>query len=355
MMGTGRETRPWDSQVYAHHRDGAIMANHAWLGSPRGGRRKLQGTQSSLAEVVFPKNASTGSLMTPRQSSMTPRPSPNENEGDAGRGAGVKSGNDATLAQKRTFETKTIMGSVMLGRDVMCPSNSNMFKDIDSEYAGLKTRLKDLQKPFRQPGLSQNSVMDTIVYGRDVDFSGPSPTHDYFERYGDHAGERSENRMGKPFRKSGVSQTTVMDTMIYGRDIDGSGENPHAEYTKSLAREKRAGLQSYSKNRMDYPCHRFDLKHKPGLHMYSVIDHVVFGKDKDCHNAEAFINPNDEYAGVHSGAKIIKRPFVCSADPDIDFECEKSARADAGPGARQRDAALRHGAGAAAGPGVDAA
>eukprot|EP00933_Yihiella_yeosuensis_P056782 TRINITY_DN56207_c0_g1_i1.p1 TRINITY_DN56207_c0_g1~~TRINITY_DN56207_c0_g1_i1.p1 ORF type:complete len:416 (+),score=66.21 TRINITY_DN56207_c0_g1_i1:58-1305(+) len=129
------------------------------------------------------------------------------------------------MAMSSTVDT------LLLGRD-LDQSGDNPHEDFMKQYgsyAGMKSADKD-QRPFRRPGVAQSSVMDQIIYGRDLDFSGEDAYADFLKRFGHYAGKKSGNKVQKPFRKPGMSQASVVDGLIYNHDLDGSGDNPHEEF-----------------------------------------------------------------------------------------------------------------------------
>lgn len=136
------------------------------------------------------------------------------------------------------------LDTILLGRDFDMSGDDphKAFMEKYGSHAGVPSGSKQV-RPFRKPGVSLNSTMDTIIYGRDFDCSGDDPYESHMARFDkSHAGKISGNLTQRPFRKPGVAQQSVMDTVIYGRDFDGSGDSPHVDYMQKFS--DHAGVKS---------------------------------------------------------------------------------------------------------------
>ncbi len=118
----------------------------------------------------------------------------------------------------------------------------------------------------RHQRLGQASTIDEVLLGRNVDCSGADPHQEFMQQFGDHAGVKSghdTNRRRKPCsatadfdklgddadrfeqqfgsgragrsasagcdrgKQSGFALSSTMDSLIWGRDFDQSGGDPH--------------------------------------------------------------------------------------------------------------------------------
>jgi len=149
--------------------------------------------------------------------------------------------------------------------------------DVNGSPSGGKRHLR----------LGMTSTVDTIVYGRDLDQSGDNPHEDFMRKYGDHAGMKCGDKEHKPYRKPVVAQSSTMDTIIYGRDFDASGENPHEDYMKQYG--NHAGKKSTTSVTKSY---------KPNsLAQRSMIDSVIYGRDLDNSGDDPYVDYMRRFAG----------------------------------------------------------
>jgi len=122
---------------------------------------------------------------------------------------------------------------------------------------------------------------------------------------------KSAQKPKRPFRKPGFAQGSIIDTVIYGHDMDQSGDNPHGE--AMLMFKDCAGLSS-EKEHEDYSYHfdgsagiRTGMKKRERtsiLKMVSSVDSVVFNKPH--RDAEDHMEYFAGHAGIRSGATISK-------------------------------------------------
>eukprot|EP00416_Gambierdiscus_australes_P035924 CAMPEP_0171111150 /NCGR_PEP_ID=MMETSP0766_2-20121228/74049_1 /TAXON_ID=439317 /ORGANISM="Gambierdiscus australes, Strain CAWD 149" /LENGTH=274 /DNA_ID=CAMNT_0011573109 /DNA_START=24 /DNA_END=845 /DNA_ORIENTATION=+ len=115
-------------------------------------------------------------------------------------------------------------------------------------------------------------------------------------KFGDHAGVRSREEIQR-HAKPGLRLKSTVDSVLYGRDIDGSGDaNAHEEQMKAL-NEGAAGVRSGDKAR----------GRKTAMQMQTCVDEVVFSKEHaPSSESEDFVATFREYAGVRSGQSIIR-------------------------------------------------
>jgi len=174
--------------------------------------------------------------------------------------AGMRSGSQKTTSgcdntRRRNAGPNVAMHSTMdqliWGRD-FDKSGADPRQHWDKFYSGFAGMKSDTDKPIGQPGrkgnYSMQAVMDEVIYGRDLDFSGSDP-HAHFEKsYSEHAGRASGNDphpahlSARPFRKPTFSNQAVVDNIIYGHDLDGSGEDPHRLFMQHYG--NHAGLKA---------------------------------------------------------------------------------------------------------------
>lgn len=150
----------------------------------------------------------------------------------------------AALKQHSTVD------SIIYGRDID-RSGDDPWREYMQNFglhAGRKTHnsvpfhFEPTPRFHRGPGLNNKSVVDELLYGRDLDQSGLVPHFDQMRPFGHHAGLTSEDIYGDGrTRSAGLSHSAVMDTVLYGRDLDGSGDHPHQDRMKRF--EDHAGIR----------------------------------------------------------------------------------------------------------------
>lgn len=148
--------------------------------------------------------------------------------------AGKKAGVHPVLhrnVRRGEFSGKSVMDEVLWGRDVdqsgVAPHKH--FESTYSGHAGVRT-LNPVPRPFRKNTCAQQTTADEVIFGRDTDMSGPNPQKDHMTKhYKEHAGLKSDERVQRPFRKTGIALQATVDDVVFHRDIDGSGENPQVQ------------------------------------------------------------------------------------------------------------------------------
>lgn len=216
------------------------------------GRRKLPSSHATSVDVLI-----SGKPLHGQDKTSHPRYEHSEsNYKDC---AGMRSGSNKALAgcdntRRRNAGPNVAMHSTMdqliWGRD-FDKSGADPRQHWDKFYngfAGKGSSEKPLDQPARKGAYSMMAVMDEVIYGRDLDFSGSDP-HVHFEKtYADHAGKPAGNEphpahlSARPYRKPTFSNQAVVDTVIYGHDLDGSGEDPHKMFMKVF--DNHAGLKA---------------------------------------------------------------------------------------------------------------
>jgi len=154
----------------------------------------------------------------------------------------------------------------------------------------------------RKIGHGAKSTMDSIIYGRDFDQSGDCPHQTTMSKFEGHAGKPSTEKVVKPFRKPGISAKSTTDTAIWGRDFDQSGTDPHEAFMQSYSDHagKKAGAAPM-----------IHMKHRPqkrgSFSKKSTADEVIFGRDLDQSGTVPYNSFQEKFAGraglpVHNGA-----------------------------------------------------
>mmetsp|Transcript_108777 Transcript_108777/g.281149 ORF Transcript_108777/g.281149 Transcript_108777/m.281149 type:complete len:517 (+) Transcript_108777:106-1656(+) len=199
--------------------------------------------------------------------------------------------------------SSSVIDQVLLGRDTDYSGEDphKEFMDNFGDHAGLKSSEKE-EKPVRQGGYSLSSTMDNIIWGRDFDKSGDGAHETFAKIYTGSAGARTEEHPERPFRKGAYSMSSVMDNVIWGRDFDQSGDDPHKGFTETYS--GYAGCAAGG--RPDRPFR------KPVFSNESVMTHVLTGRVDagaqlgDPH--EKFMEQFGAHAGLKSANKVAK-PF----------------------------------------------
>jgi len=187
------------------------------------------------------------------------------------------------------------MDDIIMGRD-MDHSGSNPHVEFMSRYgdhAGLKSG--DEKVRGRRQGNFLASEMDTVVFGRDFDNSGHNPRAEFLAKYSDHAGMREGGDYDHASKKSGYAMASTMDSVIFGRDFDNSGDDPHLLFQKIY--KGFAGTPSSNKE------HRAAKKLLVG--MSGSMDEILTGRDLDGSDDvwATFQSAHKDKAGVRSGEK----------------------------------------------------
>lgn len=200
------------------------------------------------------------------------------------------------------------MDSIIHGRDIdnsgNTPHEAGMSRFTD--HAGKKGVEKTF-KPFRKPGISQASTMDTVIWGRDFDMSGADPHQLYVQTYRAHGGNPAgrDERLyeHRPLRRGAYSMKSTMDDVLFGRDLDKSGEDPHSQYEKTYT--GHAGLRADLGAPRPY--------RKPTIAATTTVDELVFGRDQDMSGPnpqkQHMLKHYANHAGLKSEEKATDRPF----------------------------------------------
>jgi len=120
--------------------------------------------------------------------------------------------------------------------------------------------------------LGASSVMDEIIMGRDTDNSGEDPHREFMGKFGDHAGLKSGEETARG-RRHGQAMASEMDTIVFGRDMDGCDHR--TDFLTKFA--DHAGMMIGGEAR---------ATKKGGYSMASTMDSVVWGRDFDQSGAD---------------------------------------------------------------------
>merc|ERR1740138_1896576 len=110
------------------------------------------------------------------------------------------------------------------------------------------------------------AVMDQVIWGRDIDGSGEKPQEELMRAINKGAAGVFSGNPTRFWRKPGLSQYTTMDKIIYSREFDHKATTTPEEHMKMVL-SGAAGVKAFAKK---------DRERQPGLIMSSMVDHVVF-------------------------------------------------------------------------------
>mmetsp|Transcript_77358 Transcript_77358/g.224440 ORF Transcript_77358/g.224440 Transcript_77358/m.224440 type:complete len:390 (-) Transcript_77358:83-1252(-) len=137
------------------------------------------------------------------------------------------------------------------------------------------------------------SAMDSILTGRDIDKSGEDPHAKFMSKFEGYAGVRSMGQRPPTGRKQGSAFTSHLDSVVWGRDVDRSG-NADETFRKTFG--DSAGLRGGSSP---------TGKSQRGIALQSTVDSVAFGHDIDQSGEDVqqrhFQTHHFDSAGVPSG------------------------------------------------------
>eukprot|EP00931_Biecheleriopsis_adriatica_P031408 TRINITY_DN18424_c0_g2_i1.p1 TRINITY_DN18424_c0_g2~~TRINITY_DN18424_c0_g2_i1.p1 ORF type:complete len:454 (+),score=82.56 TRINITY_DN18424_c0_g2_i1:181-1542(+) len=184
--------------------------------------------------------------------------------------------------------------SILLGRD-LDQSGEDPHKDFMAKYhthagkpSGHRTAQQDLPQPAKKYGLSQCSQMDDLIYGHDIDVSGRDPHEEFMSRFGDYAGTRSKEDKATPFRKPGMAHASDMDEILYGRDLDQSGVDPHAAFFEKYG--EYAGKKSADQG--DLPPRR-----GRGKPVNASMENIIAGTEQETSRNQFIAQAKQRYEG----------------------------------------------------------
>jgi len=185
--------------------------------------------------------------------------------------AGLKSGEKFDKGRRRGDAMASTMDSVIWGRDFdkSGVDPHEKFLEKHRDHAGISS-VERGWRPAKRAGYSMASTMDSVIWGRDFDQSGDDPGDLFAKVYNGHAGGASGHAVERPTRKIIVGNSASMDEILTGRDMDGS-EDAHAAFME--AHDSHAGVRSGPKP--DRPFR------KPGMSLKSCADNVIWGRDLD--------------------------------------------------------------------------
>lgn len=212
--------------------------------------------------------------------------------------------NPARPAHRGDHAMKSTVDSVIYGRD-MDKSGENphgIFRQTYSDYAGRQDSGRS-PRPFRRGQHAMASTADSVIWGRDIDKSGDGTHAQLRQSYADHAGNTSGDASPRPFRKPDYAAQSEVDSIIWGRDMDKSGENPHDHFRRSYG--DHAG--SLSGTRSPRPSRKGDYS------MRSTMDDVLFGRDLDLSGADPHQQFLTRFEG-HAGMRAVSPRDACRMD-----------------------------------------
>jgi len=166
------------------------------------------------------------------------------------------------------------------------------------------------------------SSMDNIILGRDIDNSGDDPHLTAMSRFTDHAGMKTGEKQERPFRRYVHAMSSTMDTLILGRDLDNSGEDPHEKFVGTY--KGYAGIKG-GRDCSGHDPNNFRPFRKGNYSMKCSLDQVLYGKDIDYSG----IDPHNTWEATYSGSagrrtdtdSKVYRPFRkpnCSPQAHVD-------------------------------------
>eukprot|EP00405_Crypthecodinium_cohnii_P014723 CAMPEP_0206458288 /NCGR_PEP_ID=MMETSP0324_2-20121206/23476_1 /ASSEMBLY_ACC=CAM_ASM_000836 /TAXON_ID=2866 /ORGANISM="Crypthecodinium cohnii, Strain Seligo" /LENGTH=438 /DNA_ID=CAMNT_0053929589 /DNA_START=101 /DNA_END=1417 /DNA_ORIENTATION=- len=190
--------------------------------------------------------------------------------------AGARSGEKVVRPfRKPNHSSQSMVDTVVFGHDLDNSGDSPHAAAMESFKAGGAGGMQagsTPYRPFRKPGYAMKSTMDELMYGRDIDFSGDNPHEKFTNTYSGHAGVMTENKSQRPFRKQNCTFQSQVDDLIYGHDMDGSGPSPQKNYMAENFKGY-AGMKSEEKIVRPY--------RKPGISQQAVVDDLIQDHDVD--------------------------------------------------------------------------
>jgi len=136
-------------------------------------------------------------------------------------------------------------GSVICGRDLN-KSGEGIQAQFGQSYAGYAGNLSrnGSPRPVRKHDYAMKSSAEAVIWGRDIADSGEKP-HDYCRQsYSGYAGSPSGGRSPRSPRQGEYSMRSTVDEVLFGRDLDRSGEDPHRQFVARF--EDHAGMRAVS-------------------------------------------------------------------------------------------------------------
>lgn len=250
-----------------HHSPVQSDRAHADFFHKQHGKRHVLGAQSSVDSILLGRDIDKSGA-DPHYEQM------NQYSNHAGmrsgdRPQGWRPFRKPLLAMQSQVDTE-VFGHEIDGSGPV-PHQKN-FKPFAQEHYACQQAGTTPHRPFRKPGYAMKSTMDDLIFGRDLDGSGANPHENFAQKFAGHAGVVTENREQRPFRRQNMSAQSQMDEVIYGRDMDKSGPSPQKTWMMSHYKD-HAGMKSEEKVERPY--------RKPGISMKAVVDDVIQDHDVD--------------------------------------------------------------------------
>lgn len=153
----------------------------------------------------------------------------------------------------------------------------------------------------KHAGLGHASAVDSVLTGRDIDHSGevPEDPHAAFmSKFAGYAGVRSAGARPRAGKKLGASLASQFDTVVWGRDVDASG-NADETFKKTFG--DCSGVRG--------GCGNSTWTRQRGIALQSTVDSVAFGHDVDGSGEDV----QQRHFGTHhsnsAGAPSGERPY----------------------------------------------
>lgn len=198
------------------------------------------------------------------------------------------------------------LDAVLYGREKSGQAFREDFPGAYAEHAGVKIG-PSAERRLCAGVFSGKSGADDVIYGHDIDKSGAYPRDEFVQsrQFQGAAGLAvPEGRARRPLRRYIGADYAVMDDVLYGRDIDKSGEKPHMAMADRF--RGSAGLKTGEIGPSE------DLIPKRGgvvkaLGLAASIDDVIQGRDVDASGPSKQVShfvglQKTGYAGVVAGA-----------------------------------------------------
>mmetsp|Transcript_131629 Transcript_131629/g.380755 ORF Transcript_131629/g.380755 Transcript_131629/m.380755 type:complete len:534 (-) Transcript_131629:108-1709(-) len=233
--------------------------------TPGSGRRKLNLGSASVMDTLILGRDTDCSGEDPHKDFMA----------QFGDHAGKKSGDDDGEKCRKApgYALCSQLDTVIWGRD-MDRSDNNPQDLFDKKFGGCAgTQVMERSpRPSRRGGVySMSSTMDTVIWGRDFDVSGADPHEQFMSQYSAHAGKQSGHGPERPFRKLIQGNGSVMGEVLRGSDVDFKAKSLNDRWRTTFG--DYAGVKSGQKPDKPY--------RKPGMSMKSSADNVIWGRDLD--------------------------------------------------------------------------
>jgi len=198
------------------------------------------------------------------------------------------------------------MDRLLHGGDLRSTMNHGKYLQRYETHSGLRTSETVIaldRRGIKQQGceLSRLAVADQVIFGHDIDGSGDYPHEEFMDTFGDRAGIRCREQKAR-IARSVLTHESVVDTLIQGKEE--FVEEPLAEAMKQV-NEGAAGIRAPRKPR----------EKNGDLQMKSSIPEVVYNKERtpiqEGHCGRKFMDCYDTHAGIRTGQGLMLRTSSC--------------------------------------------